>query len=39
MQDEVVYHEKDEQFYVNLGKSKDEKILVIHVGNAPSPAF
>lgn len=37
-QDEVVFHEKDEQFYVNLGKSRDEKILIIQVGNALSSA-
>lgn len=31
-QDALVFHEEDEQFYTNLGKSKDEKILIIHVG-------
>ena len=36
-QDELVYHEEDEQFYVHLGKSRDEKILSIHVGNALPP--
>lgn len=36
-QDELVYHEKDEQFYVHLGKSRDEKILSIHVGKAHPP--
>ena len=35
-QDELVFHEKDEQFYTNLGKSKDEKILIIHVGRLSS---
>lgn len=33
-QDEIVYHEEDEQFYVHLGKSKDDKLLIIHVGTA-----
>ena len=32
-QDELVYHEKDDQMYVHLGKSRDDKILIIHVGN------
>ncbi|KAL3150392.1 hypothetical protein ABBQ32_000231 [Trebouxia sp. C0010 RCD-2024] len=30
----LVYHETDDQFYVHLGKSRDEKILTIHVGSA-----
>ncbi len=31
-QDELVYHEEDDQMYVHLAKSRDEKILSIHVG-------
>ena len=31
-QDELVYHEQDDQFYVGLGKSRDDKILSIRVG-------
>lgn len=33
-QDELVYHEKDDQMYVHLGKSRDDKILIIHVGSS-----
>ena len=31
----LVYHETDDQMYVHLGKSRDEKILSIHVGKSP----
>lgn len=33
-QDELVYHEEDDQMYVHLAKSRDEKILSIHVGSS-----
>ena len=38
-QDELVYHETDEQMYVHLGKSRDEKILSIHVGKTVHPCL
>lgn len=31
-QDELVYHEEDEQFYVGIGRSRDDSLLWIHSG-------
>ena len=34
-QDEVAYHETDDQFYISISRSKSEKVLYISAGGLP----
>lgn len=37
LQDECVYHEEDDSFYIGISRSRSERMLYIHAGRWQGP--